>query len=229
MDLPGPNPPPTDSLKPRPFQFSLAGLLIAVTLAAVLVSCGLGFLRVFRYFQNPFAGFEGDVEFVDLTGPAAQQRMDFAWPKGVNPRDVISMSHKGAWKRDTGSSWTKLRLPPAAAKAWADEIHSRQEQNAAASQDQVEGIRHSFSGTPPLHKPIGPVPIWWNPPSSEVRTTEIMHWYNGGSGYASAGYTSYHPETGTLWVYEYSCQHDLLWPQGKPPAGTAISKPSSER
>lgn len=218
-----PSPPLLPSSERRPFQFSLAGMLIAVTLTAVLLSCGQGFLRVFRFFQNPFAGFEGDVEFVDLNGPAAQQRMDFAWPAGVNPRDVVSMSHKASWKRDTGSSWSKLRLTPAAAKAWADEMHSRLEQNAASSKNQVEGVRRSFFGTLPLHDPNSPVPLWWFSPACNVRATEVMHWYDSGSGYANAVYTSFHAESGTLWVYEFSSQHDELWPQGKPPEGTRIS------
>jgi hypothetical protein len=224
MDVPRPLPLP--SPERRPFQFSLAGMLIALTLAAVLLSCGLGFLRVYRFFQNPFAGFEGDVQFVDLTGPAAQQRMDFAWPAGVNPRDVISMSHKASWKRDAGSSWSQLRLTSVAAQAWADEIHLRLEQNAASSKNQVEGVRRTFSGIPPLHEPTGSIPFWWSPPTNNVRATEIMHWYDYGSGYANATYTSFHSETGTLWVYQYSCQHDKLWPQGKPPEGTGIAKES---
>ena len=151
--------------------------------------------------------------------------MDFAWPKSVDPRDVVSMSHKGAWTRDTGSSWTKLRLTPAAAKAWADEIHARQEEDVFSSQNKIEGVRRSFSGQPLLREQTGPTPGWWIPSGTEVRATEIMLWYDYGSGTACATYTTFNPETNTLWVYEYSRQHDRMWEQGKLPEGVPIKQP----
>ena len=55
-----------------------------------------------------------------------------------------------------------------------------------------------------------------------------MIWYDQSSGIARATYTSFHPETRTLWVYGYACQHDKLWDFGKVPDGIPIGKAASK-
>ncbi len=52
-----------------------------------------------------------------------------------------------------------------------------------------------------------------------------MKWYSGyNSGVGQAAYTGYDATQRTLWVYEYSCQHDRLWEPNQIPDGDVFSR-----
>jgi hypothetical protein len=51
-----------------------------------------------------------------------------------------------------------------------------------------------------------------------------MKWYRDYySGVGRATYSAYDESAQTLWIYEYSCQHDILWSSGDVPAGEHFS------
>ena len=75
-----------------------------------------------------------------------------------------------------------------------------------------------------MHRQTGTTPTWWSPPAIDFRATELMKWYRGyDSGVGRATYSGYDETTKTLWIYEYSCQHDQLWSQGNVPTGQQFS------
>jgi hypothetical protein len=190
----------TVPVKRQWYQFSLLGLLVGVTLLAVALGCVLAVIPIWRSLKNPL-DFGDRSEFYRLNGQAARRRLGYAWPKAVDPKDVTLVSYKAESTRDSLSSWTQIRLTPAAAQAWADDVHAYQERDAKGSQNQLEGVRRTIFDHLPQHRQTGSTPIWWFPSASEVRATEIMLWYDQGSGTARATYTSFDPSTNTLWVY----------------------------
>ena len=89
----------------------------------------------------------------------------------------------------------------------------------------MEAVRRMVPGPPPLHWATGDSPPWWTPPNIAFRATEAMKWYSGfDSGVGQAAYTGYDVDRGTLWVYEYSCQHDRLWEPNQIPTGEVFSR-----
>ena len=84
-------------------------------------------------------------------------------------------------------------------------------------------MRRAIEGPPPLHQQTGTTPAWWKPPAIEFRATEEMSWYeNYDSGVGHATYTAFDESTGRLWIYKYSCQHDILWQHGQLPEGEPL-------
>lgn len=180
-------------------------------------------LAIPAFFANPFAGFAGGDEFVELNGEQAQDLLQ-SWPSEVNPIDVHAVSYKHASSRDSFSSWYCIRLAPDAASVWSDDLHDSYEQwnnrNLSNVEEGSEGVHRTVPGPPPLHRQTGKTPSWWLPPKIEFRASELMIWYSGfDSGVGRASYSAYDATTETLWVYEYACQHDILWPPGKIPDG----------
>ena len=88
----------------------------------------------------------------------------------------------------------------------------------------LEGVHRILGGPPPLHRQTGATPAWWSPSAIDFRATEIMVWYEGHySGVGRAVYSGYDESSKTLWIYEYACQHDQLWPPRAIPAGEQFS------
>ena len=176
---------------------------------------------------SAFAGFSGRSEFTKLPGPAAQRRLA-DWPEGVAARDVQVLSYKFEWERDGNSAWYRIELPAAAAATWADSVHRQQEVDAHTCLHELhqglEGVHHQVPGPPPLHWQTGDTPSWWTPPSIEFRATEVMLWYtNYDSGVGRAVYSAFDDSTDTMWIYDYSSQHDLFWEPGRLPPGEVFS------
>lgn len=188
----------------------------------------IALLFIGSIFLMPFQGFDGSSEFVDRSGPAAMRSMD-DWPRDVSPSKVERVSRKFAYSIDSHSDWYKIELDPESAAAWADFVHRERERSSrdSVSHDDrgLEGVRRSIDGPPPLHTTTGDPPSWWTPPAIEFRATEAMLWYSGfDSGVGQAAYTGYDEAQQTLWVYEYSCQHDRLWERNEIPAGEVFSR-----
>ncbi len=123
----------------------------------------------------------------------------------------------------------KIELHSDTARKWADSVHLLREQYSrqSVSKDDrgLEASRRVVRGPPPLHQATGDSPKWWNPPKIDFRATEAMKWYSGfDSGVGQAAYTGYDTSTGTMWVYEYSCQHDRLWEPNSIPDGDVFSR-----
>ena len=90
------------------------------------------------------------------------------------------------------------------------------------------GVSRTIAGPPPLHSQTGETPVWWKPPSTDFRATEVMLWYKQyASGVGRATYTAFDQHTGMLWIYEYACQHDILWPNGEVPPGKVFRSTSN--
>lgn len=166
-------------------------------------------------------GVEND--FDGLSGNDAALRLGAEWPEDVRPREITSVSRKYAGTIDSHSTWFRIVLSPDAAETWQNEAHRRQEQGAREAQrrlhDVLEGVYRIHHGRPPLQRKTGKTPSWWVPPNIEFRATEAMIWYDNDSGGGRATYSGYDESTMTLWIHEYSRQHDQLWERGKVPAG----------
>jgi hypothetical protein len=192
---------------------------IVIVAAAVFAIGALIFL--------PFPGFDGSAEFADLPGAVAKRRLGDSWPPSVDASSVDSVSYTGESSRDSYSSWYRIRLEENAALAWMDYVHAQQERSAkkpiGRGHEAPEGVRRTVVGPPPLHRQTGVTPDWWSPPPIDFRATEVMLWYaDYYSGVGRATYSGFDAETNTLWVYDYACQHDKLWPHGKLPDGVPI-------
>lgn len=169
----------------------------------------------------------GQPEFIDLPGGLAKQRLS-DWPEGIDPGDVQAMSYKSEQSRDSYSSWYRIAIRANDAEKWISQIHSRQEQRSreylGGQHEALEGVCRTITSPPPLHQQTGKTPIWWKPPNIDFRATEVMLWYKQYySGVGRATYTSYDQEQGVLWIYDYACQHDVLWPHGEVPAGEVFT------
>ncbi len=197
----------------------------------VYVGCGLIVLFAIvicvSFFVNPFAGFAGQSEFSNLSGYFAKHRLS-DWPSEVDPRDVQMVSYRSEYSRDSYSSWYRITLSATAAEKWMNQIHKHQEEWSLGCVDDhhegLEGVRRTVAGPPPLHHQTGESPVWWTPPSTEFRATEVMLWYaNSDSGVGRATYTSYDEFKGVLWMYDYACQHDTHWVRGDIPIGSIFT------
>lgn len=178
--------------------------------------------------MKPFGGFAGSSEFANESGFAAKRSMN-EWPSTVAPSNVRLVSRKYDYSIDSHSSWYKIELDIDSAKKWADSVHTDRELHSRQSVRQddrgLEAVRRIIPGPPPLNWKTGDSPTWWTPPPIEFRATEAMKWYSGyDSGVGQAAYTGYDRTHSTLWVYEYSCQHDRLWEPNQIPDGDVFSR-----
>lgn len=180
------------------------------------------------FLMNPFGGFAGSSQFTKRSGFAAKRSMN-EWPSAVAPSNVRLVSRKHDYSIDSHSLWYKIELDIDSAQKWADSVHSDRElysrQSIRHDDRGLEGVRRTIAGPPPLHWKTGDSPNWWSPPPIEFRATEAMKWYSGyDSGVGQAAYTGYDAMNSTLWVYEYSCQHDRLWEPNQIPNGDVFSR-----
>jgi hypothetical protein len=197
-------------------------LKVLVYSAFALLAIGIIYLLL-----NPPFG-EHSREITDLTGDEVSQDFQVGWPAGIVPAEVQKMSCKHASAFDSHSAWYRIRLSPAAAAKWRDAIHSKRERQYEPAlghrAERIEGVHRIERGPPLMHQQTGTTPKWWSPPAIDFRATELMKWYRDyDSGVGSATYSGIDESTNTLWVYEYSCQHDLLWSRGNVPAGQQFS------
>lgn len=217
---------PTLSERGRSTTRRPRALLIAAA-TFMLVCAGLMILTIVVVpLVAPFGGVTE--EFTDLSGQEGSQRFRSGWPPGIDPAEVQSVSRKYASSFDAHSCWYRIQLSTDAASAWRNAIHSEEERRYGKTSDQrdegVEGVHRSVGRPPPLHRQTGTTPDWWLPPAIEFRATELMRWYHDfQSGVGRATYSGYDETTNTLWIYEYSAQHDRLWPPGKLPDGKPFS------
>ena len=108
-----------------------------------------------------------------------------------------------------------------------DHIHAAQERNSKSClhhlHEGLEGVHRNIVGPPPMHWQTGNAPAWWTPPALDFRATVIMLWYTDyDSGVGRATYSGFDESTGTLWIYDYACQHDEVWSHGDVPEGAPI-------
>lgn len=170
-----------------------------------------------------FGFFSGPSEFTDLPGGSAKWHISH-WPASVEPGEVRSVYYKSEASRDSYSSWYRIELPVSDAEKWIEEIHGRQEGRSRGfigdQHEGLEGVRRTIAGPPPLHRQTGETPVWWKPPDREYRATEVMLWYKQYySGVGRATYTAFDEQAGVLWIYDYACQHDVLWRHEEVPEG----------
>ena len=207
---------------------ALRRFVVIVFYAACVGVVLIAILFVGAMILNPFGGFAGSSQFGNKPGQSAKRLMD-EWPADVDPSKVKLVSRKFDYSIDSHSSWYKIELNANSAQTWADSVHADRERNSRESlspEDRgLEGVRRILFGSPPLHWKTGDTPDWWKPPTIDFRATEAMKWYSGfDSGVGQAAYTGYDVEQQTLWVYEYSCQHDRLWEQNQIPDGDVFSR-----
>lgn len=195
--------------------------------AGCVVVIALPLLISASFLVNPFAGFAGASEFTELSGSVAKRRLP-NWPVGVNPAQIQNVSYKREYSRDSYSSWYRIQLGRDAASTWMNHVHQHQENSSKRClhglHEKLEGVHRIILGPPPQHPQTGETPAWWMPPSIDFRSTEVMLWYsNYDSGVGRATYSGFDESTGTLWIYDYASQHDILWPHGIVPAGNEFS------
>ena len=195
---------------------------------SLAVPCVLFLPFAIAGIMHPFGGFAGSSEFVNKSGFDAKRSMN-EWPSNVAPSNVRLVSRKHDYSIDSHSSWYKIELDIDSAQKWADSVHSirelRSRQSIGRDDRGLEAVRRVIPGPPPLHWKTGDSPNWWTPPPIEFRATEAMKWYPGyDSGVGQAAYTGYDANDRTLWVYEYSCQHDRLWEPNQIPDGDIFSR-----
>jgi hypothetical protein len=89
----------------------------------------------------------------------------------------------------------------------------------------IEGVQRTIAGPPSMDGRTGDVPEWWTPPDIQFEATELMLWYKRyDSGIGRGTFTAFDKETGTLWIYSFSCQHFELWEPGELPEGNVIAR-----
>ena len=206
-------------------RFSIRQIFIFVFAFAILFAILPYALSLYSFVRNPLAGFVGKTEFESLTGRQAKRKLH-NWPSAIAAADVQLVSFKHQWSRDSYSVWYRIKLAPEIGELWQDHIHKgRRPINRDWSDDfyeRFEGVDRIIRGPPPLQFQTGDTPVWWAPPTSEFRATELMIWhYDSGSGQAS--YSSFDETKGELWIYEYSSQYDILWSFGDVPDGDVFS------
>jgi hypothetical protein len=222
---------PANAIPPVPGRssFRLARQLSIRVTAVFLVCAAVAILAIGAIASILFGPFgEVNLEFTDLSGEEASQRLAREWPAGIDTAEVQKVSRKYESTIDSHSSWYRIGISPEAAATWRDDIHLKEEQcydfGLSHLDKGIEGVHRIVSGPPPMHRQTGTTPAWWSPPAIDFRATELMKWYrNYDSGVGRATYSGYDESTNTLWVYEYSAQHDLLWTSGNVPVGRQFS------
>jgi len=195
----------------------LIRFLVYVPLAAVIGAI---------FFFVVFFDFGRAMEFAELPAGQARSRMS-NWPELVATDDVHTVSYKSESSIDGFSSWYCIKLRPMAASVWADALHNDRAEWGQRCMHEghsgYEGVKRAVAGPPPLHRTTGETPDWWRPPGGDFRATEVMLWYDRESGVGGATYSAFDPSSGTLWLYDYACQHDILWDRGDVPDGETFS------
>lgn len=187
------------------------------------------FLFIFLAVIAPQFGFHyWKVEFTELNGVDAQKRLD-DWPSKIDGKNVQKVWYKNDFIRDANSYWYRIELDEETASIWCEIVHKEFEDYARKTIKthfwNAEGVHRQISGPPDLHRHTGTIPDWWNPPSIDFRATEVMGWYeNYRSGVGKLIYSAFDDETNTLWIYNNSCQHDILWEHGNIPDGEVLLK-----
>lgn len=201
----------------RPRRLLIFGIFMFSVVAAFVAIAFVG-----AFLMNPMAGFAGSEGFSELSGESASQRLETVWPKGVDPATVESVSYQTDWSRDSSSTWYRIRLPGPAATTWQDSVHADQQNSSQQlrTTNDLEGVNRMIAGPPSLRHKTGDTPAWWQPPGMPFRATELMIWYSlPDSGVARATYSAFDDATSSLWIYEYTCQHDRLWKRRNVPSG----------
>lgn len=170
------------------------------------------------------------LEFVDEPGPAASRKMH-SWEFTVDPVAIRCVSMKSASSIDSYSRWSKYELSLSHAKTLAAELHAGMATIDAYLQrtKECEQATRTISSIE-IRSPTSNAPDWWSPPTGVGDATENMLWYPDATyGVAQGCYTIYNTESETLWVYEYTAQHDSHWDRGGRPAyGVAATDPPKE-
>ena len=208
-------------------RFRIRHLLIFVFAFTILFAILPYALALYSFVRNPLAGFAGKTEFEGLTGRQAKKKLH-DWPSAIATADVELVSFKHQHSRDSYSAWYRIKLAPEFAELWQDHVHEgRRPRNDDWSDDfyeGFEGVHRIIRGLPPPHLQTGDTPLWWAPPTSEFRATELMIWYRDyDSGIGQASYSSFDESKNELWVYDHSSQHDILWSGGEIPDGDVFS------
>lgn len=193
----------------------------------IRLRCGMAFLGYAAMLGLGGCMADFGTEFTGLSGSSAKQRLEETWPEDVDAEAVTSVDHRIEAGIDSSSTWSRITLTPAAAATWSDHAHAGEvawSQELARMGDKApEGIQRRIPGPPSLRSQTGTTPDWWSPPTIEFRATEVIVWYRGNdSGVARAVYTAFDDTKNTLWIYSYTCQHDLMWGRGQPPDGQQI-------
>lgn len=192
------------------------GSLLTFSLAVSLIPlCG----------KNLFA--RGQREFVDLSGSQAQEQLTSELPPEIDPADVRSISVKRAATADSRSVWYRVKVSPTVAATWEEAVHQQTAQAFMPPSDRFlfgcSAASFVFSGPPPLHGEADTAPDWWSPPTIDFRMTEAMGWFDDSeAGAGTVMYSGYDPETGLLWVYEHSSEHELLLRRGHAVSGELL-------
>ncbi len=166
-------------------------------------------------------------EVVELAGAEAQQRLKHVWPMGIDPKVVVTVSRAVEQSRDSFSGWWRVKTTAKVARQWTEIVHLEEAnkiaQLAMPNSKSAEGVRRTLQGRIPLGNVTGNIPVWWHPHTDSCEATEGMLWYaDGDTGVARAIYSTFDASSDELWVYEYACQHDLLWSKGSPPDGRPL-------
>ena len=200
-------------------KYWIAGGVVLLLLAVGAAMVGSRLLPVL-FLRRPLISFEGPEPFVKEPGTVAQQKIPYLWPEAVDPKKVISVSFEAGVSIDSHSHWYRVELGPEEAHTWADVMHARGA-SIVKNPDQrsaPEGVTRTLQGAIPLRRQTGATPTWWSPPNGTLRATEVMDWYTESeSGDGLAVYSIYDEDTGVLWVYDYSAQHDWMWDRGELP------------
>lgn len=162
-------------------------------------------------------------EFTQLSGGAAKDVLLDSWPSDVSASDVRSMDFRLESHIDGHSGWYRIKLNEDAAGRWENAAHGRQEsllKEARSRSDTVEAVHRQIGKPPPMDESHYKPPVWWSPPEIPFRATEGMLF--SGSRRAQASYTAFDADTQTLWIYECSLQHHVLWEAGRHPDGTEV-------
>ena len=193
-------------------------------LLGLLVVGGYYAIGVAKFMANPFAGFAGETEFENLSGAKAKKRMR-EWPDSVSENDVTSLSRRHIHSRDSFATWYRIKIGAQGATNWQDSIHANKSKSPryeGDSYDGYEGVRHRIQGPPPEYWDPEQAPRWWNPPPINFRATEMMIWYQHGSGIGQALYSGFDETKQELWIYDNAAQHSSPWDNRSRPKGDAF-------
>ena len=144
------------------------------------------------FLVDPFAGFDGEVSFENLSGPEAAERLPDDWPVEIDPSAVRRVSYRSVWTRDTVDTWLRIEGPSQTAGAWAEAAHRDWRRQVSLDRDlhpyylrkELDGRSYNESA-----------PTWWNPMGDEAQVT---------GGIEAALSTQFDPAAETLWLYHFA-------------------------
>jgi hypothetical protein len=156
--------------------------------------------------------------FVNGTGGQLRIQCKDIWPDDVTLSSIRSTNYVSSYSIDSHSKYISFESSPSDFEKWKRSLQEKniERDKGANRKDKFSETRESTIERIDPIRFIDRVPSWWGPAEGTWDAYETMLWYkdhDSGVGYGS--YIQFDSATNRVWIYCFSCQHQILWPRNR--------------